>query len=404
LSDTEQKSKAADAKEHSVPFGVNEMRLTARQWLAALAIFIACAVAIPRVWKRAERFDTGADYRIPYALSSDYWLFQRRLEQIADPGAVPVLGDSVVWGEYVRPTGTLTHFLNGQSGGRVRFLNCGVNGVFPLAMEGLVAHYGQALHDRKVIVQYNMLWMSSPKADLSLDEEQTFNHTELVPQLFVRIPSYRADAAARLNAIASRDIGLLGWAQHVDAVYYDHLSLPAWTLEEDTSDPPRRPNAWRSPLAPLRGLRVPGEPAVDPQRGPDSPRHRSWTANGAAPSHFEWVSLADSLQWRAFQRTVALLRQRGNNVFVILGPFNEWMVAEDQRQAYRKLRGDIAAWLASNRIDYTAPEVLPSALYADASHPLTDGYSLLAARVSSDPAFQRWLAAPQAGAAPTSRR
>ena len=38
------------------------------------------------VWKHIERFDTGPDYRIPYALSSDYWLYQRRLEGI-DEGA-----------------------------------------------------------------------------------------------------------------------------------------------------------------------------------------------------------------------------------------------------------------------------------------------------------------------------
>jgi hypothetical protein len=34
---------------------------------------------------------------------------------------------------------------------------------------------------------------------------------------------------------------------------------------------------------------------------------------------------------------------------------------------------------------------LPSALYADASHPLTDGYKLLAARIYADPNFKAWL-------------
>src|SRR5437763_16668951 len=87
------------------PFGVNEVRLNARQWLVTLAIVLACAVTIPRLWKKVEAFSTGPDYRLPYALSSDYWLYQRRLEEDAQPGKVLVLGDSVVWGEYVRPDG-----------------------------------------------------------------------------------------------------------------------------------------------------------------------------------------------------------------------------------------------------------------------------------------------------------
>ena len=65
---------------------------------------------------------------------------------------------------------------------------------------------------------------------------------------------------------------------------------------------------------------------------------------------------------------------RGNDVLVVLGPFNEHMLAEDNRPAYRKIRDGIAAWLGQNQIPAVVPETLPSDLYADASHPLTDGY------------------------------
>ena len=101
-------STSAPAAGHSVPFGVNAIRLGRRQWLIVAAIVLGCFLGIPRLWKRIERFDTGPDYRIPYALSDDYWLFERRLQGITDPTSVPVLGDSVVWGEYVRHEGTLT--------------------------------------------------------------------------------------------------------------------------------------------------------------------------------------------------------------------------------------------------------------------------------------------------------
>jgi hypothetical protein len=37
------------------------------------------------------------------------------------------------------------------------------------------------------------------------------------------------------------------------------------------------------------------------------------------------------------------------------------------------------------------PDVLPSELYADASHPLTEGYALLAKEIWADQVFQKWM-------------
>src|SRR6266480_4638549 len=91
-----------------VPFGANEVRLNWRQWLLALGILFAVIWLTPRVWERVERFETGPDYRIPYPLSKDYWLYGRRMREVMDGKRVIVLGDSVVWGEYVLPDGTLS--------------------------------------------------------------------------------------------------------------------------------------------------------------------------------------------------------------------------------------------------------------------------------------------------------
>jgi hypothetical protein len=385
--------KPATTEEARPPFGANEMRLNARQWLVTLALALVFMALLPALWKRIERFDTGPDYRIPYALSNDYWLYQRRLEGIT-AAQIPVLGDSVVWGEYVRPEGTLTHFLNQEAGQPGKFVNCGVNGLFPLSLEGLAESYAGSLRHRKVIVHCNVLWMSSPKADLSIDEEETFNHATLVPQFSPHIPCYRADTAARLTVVAQRSLGFYGWVNHLDNVYFDQQSIPNWTLEQDSSDPPQSPNAWRNPFAQIT-FRVPGEPTNDPQRGPSSPRHKPWTAGGGGtPTHFDWVPLQDSLQWHAFQRTVDLLRSRGDDVLVILGPFNESMVAEEQRPTLHRLEDGITAWLTVHNVPHIAPQTLPSALYADASHPLTNGYALLGSQIYRDPEFQRWLKTP----------
>jgi hypothetical protein len=55
------------------------------------------------------------------------------------------------------------------------------------------------------------------------------------------------------------------------------------------------------------------------------------------------------------------------------------------------VRDGVAAWLAQNHVAHVTPETLPSALYADASHPLTQGYQLLARRIYQDQVFRKWF-------------
>jgi lysophospholipase L1-like esterase len=370
----------------------NEMRLNGGQCALALGIILLTGFLTPRIWKDVERFDTGPDYRIPYDLSKDYWLYERRLEDKIDPRSIVMLGDSVIWGEYVLPDGTWSHFLNEQTGQAEKFVNGGVNGLFPLALEGLVDCYGRALRNRKVLLHCNLLWLSSPKADLRIDKEERFNHSRLVPQFFPSIPCYKADANERLGAIVEREVNFSAWVDHLQSAYFGQKSILNWTLEDDGGDPPRYPNSYKDPLAQIT-FHVPSAPRDDPQRGPTSPRHKPWSES-AGVTQFEWVDLDTSLQWEAFRRIVRTLRERGDDVFVILGPFNEHMVAEDSLAPYRKLRDGVIAWLNENKVPHLVPEVLPSLLYADASHPLTDGYALLARRTLESHDFQSWVKPP----------
>jgi hypothetical protein len=48
----------------------------------------------------------------------------------------------------------------------------------------------------------------------------------------------------------------------------------------------------------------------------------------------------------------------------------------------------MADWLQSNGISYLIPHVLPSDMYADASHPLGTGYALLAEQLFEDEDFR----------------
>ena len=367
---------------------VNEMRLNARQWRWVAGIALVLMGSVSWIWKQVESFPKGPDYRIPYSLSKDYWLCERRLQELPPTSAV-VIGDSVVWGEYVLPDGTLSHFLNSETKEAAAFANAGVNGLFPLALEGLVEHYGRAIRNRKVILHCNLLWLSSPKADLQTKKEERFNHARLVPQFSPRIPCYRADASERLGIVVERTVPVVSWVNHIQSAFFNQKSIPDWTLEAGEGEPPSRPNSYKNPLAQIR-LEVPAAPAIDSERGPSSARHKAWSTTGEGTTRFDWVTLESSLQWAAFQRLTKLLRARGNYVLVVVGPFNEHMMAEENRATYRQLRDAVAAGLREQKLAVVAPEVLPSLLYADASHPLTEGYRVLAERLYRDAVFQEW--------------
>jgi hypothetical protein len=368
---------------------VNAMRLNGRQWLWVAVIVTAILLATPAFWKKIERFDGSPDRRIPYGLSRDYWFYDWGLERIT-PTNIAVIGDSVIWGEYVRPDGTLSHFLNKQPGHTDRFINAGVNGMFPLALEGLVRFYGEPLRRRRIILHCNALWMSSPKADLQTQKEERFNHADLVPQFSPRIPCYKAGLNRRLGAVVERHFTFVQWATHLQNAYFNQKNFLGWTLEEDESNPSRYPNAFKNPFAQIT-LNIPTEPAIDPERGPDSQRHKAWSATGEGTARFDWVALERSLQWAAFQRLVKLLQSRGNDVLVVIGPFNEHIMIDENRLAFRRLRDGMVDWLAQNNVSHVVPEALPSAFYADASHPLTEGYEMLARRLGSDATFQKFI-------------
>jgi len=95
---------------------------------------------------------------------------------------------------------------------------------------------------------------------------------------------------------------------------------------------------------------------------------------------------------------IQLLRGRGNDVLVILGPFNEHMIEPEQLPTFYAMRDRIQSSLAHAGVPTIVPDVLPSDLYADASHPLTAGYDLLARRIGQDSRFKNWVkSAPNAG-------
>ena len=82
-----------------------------------------------------ETFRSDPDYRIPHDLSNDYWLYDRDTRAAARQNEILLIGDSVIWGEYVTRQETLAHYLN-ELAGKERYANLGLDGAHPLALAG----------------------------------------------------------------------------------------------------------------------------------------------------------------------------------------------------------------------------------------------------------------------------
>ena len=102
-----------------------------------------------------------------------------------------------------------------------------------------------------------------------------------------------------------------------------------------------------------------------------------------------WV-FALYLAWTISELILRRLPPLADRVFVIVGPFNPHMLKPDSLAAYQKLKGQVAAWLQEQEIPHFVPDPLPSELYADASHPLAEGYRLLAQQLYAHEAFARF--------------
>lgn len=346
------------------PTTSNAFRLTGRQWLAVGLFAVAIYLLTPVVWQRAEKLETGPDYRLPFELNGDYWLWGRVASQAAATHESLILGDSVVWGVFVKPGETLPHYLNALEG-RDRYANLGVNGKQPVALAGLIEHYGSAIKGKEVILHCNPLWMSYPKHDLrEKDDPGVFSDWELAPQFSPKIPPYKDSISNRIGRVIDRNMSLHGWTSHLQYAYFGESgtprTIPMWTLDHPYENPFKAVTfKLPAPSDELRKEPVPWYTTIPKENMP-------------------WVDLDGSLQWKSFLRAVEILQQRGNTVKVLVGPFNEHLLKDPSRVRYLALKQRIEASLKERKIPYLAPDPLPSEQYGDASHPLSAGYALLA--------------------------
>jgi hypothetical protein len=192
-----------------------------------------------------------------------------------------------------------------------------------------------------------------------------------VPQFYPSLPGYKEEVSPRLGILVEQRLAFSKWTNHLQQAYYQGTDIPGWTIK----------HPYENPLQPLtRGM-----PLSDNSRA-----HLpvSWDKDDSTKRDFPWVDLETSLQWPAFQHIVEILQQRGNRMFVVVGPFNEHMLSAASLERYQRVKATIASWLQVKRIPHVVPPPLPSALYGDASHPLAAGYDMLAQQILETPAFR----------------
>ena len=344
----------------SETFSSNAVRLSVREWVLVLTFMALIAFLIEPLWQELERFQPAEDYRVPYGLTEDYWLFERFCESMMEQKRTMVFGDSFIWGQYVEKDGSLTHFLN-RHAGEERFINAGLDGAHPLALSGLIRHHCPGLEGADVVLHLNLLWLSSPQADLQAERELAFNHPRLVPQFHPDVPSYGESVSGRIGVVLARYVPFLQWVGHLQEAYFGSGDLVRWTLD----------HPYQNPLGQVT-LKLPGsEDNIHPGA-------QAWSARAQGDQDLPWVALDSSLQWQAFQGLLEDFRSRGTRVLVVVGPLNEHMLSPLNRDVYRGIVEEVGAWMDESQVPHVISSTLPSELYADLSHPFSQGYALMA--------------------------
>jgi lysophospholipase L1-like esterase len=393
-------------KEANFDFGSIPIKLDMKDWIIVLMITLSGALLLPWAFERSEKFTPVADYRVHFEQSNDYWALSRWAKTAAEKNNVLFLGDSAIWGLCADNTHTLTAELN-RNAGKEHFENLGVSALHATALHGLVRYYDTSIRDRQVVLQFAPLWSINKEQDLQDKENMNFSHPKLAPQfgdapiacntlksdvkpderavfahvLGIRIPingSFQLGIEDRLGVTMQRLLPQLMLSDHLISRYLENKPLAEWSLN----------NPYASPLSQVKtiGLEIPGGPT--PHQG-DAPT--SWTEKKKSRQDYPWVMPSESYQFEHFKKTLALLKERGNQVFVLVGPFNPHILEDGSRARYGMFLKEVDEWLKAGGVPHALALELSSELYSDTSHPLPRGYKLMADDLWANPAFKAWL-------------
>lgn len=348
------------------------MPLSVRGWSGVLVVFVLVVIGLPRAWVAVESFDPELNWRQPTRVAEDYWQIHRWLRAAERKESIVILGDSVVWGEFAKPNETLAAHLS-MINGENEFANLGVQGLYPVALLGLLKI--EAPRSPPLLL-FNPIWMTSARRDLSLlaSERETVsvNHQALLPQWIGSPVSYRATLEERLSRWGLQQSQLRRWSNHLSYEHLDGQDLPTWL----------RAHPSRFPWQASDGI------VLGPEDEPGQPIRRRLIPENSIS--YEWVEPDDSLQYQAFLKCVELLSQHGKPPCVLLASLSSSgrtpECLNSESQIAQRLRDDL-----EQRQIAVVNLKASSEVMADASHPTPDGYRAWAETIQHESAFQTWV-------------
>ncbi|MFA7231405.1 MAG: hypothetical protein WC071_09050 [Victivallaceae bacterium] len=355
-------------------FSSNAIRLSGRELLIAGAItFLGLMIAVPWLWQKKETVTLDKDFRLAYNYRDDYWTFKKCADEVCRKYPVVFLGDSVIWGMYVDNNHTIPAWLN-QKLGTEAAGNLAIDGMHYVAMEGLLKYYGSAIHNKKVFLYFNPLWLNSSKFDLSDNAAMDIHHPRLLPQFSPALKCYREPLSKRMSVLMERNLPFYSLLNHLRLTFFDNEDFNRWIIEHPEE----------SPLTKISF-------SVDPCEHNHNDSSMTWKMSGITAQDWNWVPLDESKQWAAFNNVLELLKSRNNQVFVLVGSINPFILTKNSLDKYNQLRADICAGLKKENTPFFLLPELPSGSYADASHPLSCGYEQIAATLLQSPDFVKYI-------------
>jgi len=321
----------------------------------AAAAIIIMAAGLPVLFPLTGDSVFTSDYRLPYYLGEDYFLYKKYAGSVAAYNTIPVIGDSVIWGHYTSDNDTLTAHLNRKQHVS-EFSNMGIDGIHPAVMYGLVENYCKGFTNKKIIVGINLLWMSSPRHDLTGSKNSEINHRGLLPQFTEIIPAYDPSFEERLSFVIKRKVPFFLWVEHLRLTEFRGKNLYRWSMENPGASPLLFINSEK------RDYELP-----EPMDSSKFPRQEA-----------QWIHADKSLQWRYTLKTLKLLKENGNDILAIITPFNRYMLTDESADKLEIIVKSIKDNLTSEGITAVIPEMPPKEEFADSSHPTGKGYRTIA--------------------------
>lgn len=336
--------------------------------IISIFILICITAVIPFIIPFTDTTSFTGDYRIPYSMGEDYFLYSSYSKSIADGSRIPVIGDSVIWGHYTDSGSTLTAHLN-RINKKPVFVNMGLDGIHPAAMSGLIDLYASGLKNRKVIAGVNLLWMSSARHDLSGPVNSEINHKILLPQFTRKIPSYKPSFEERISASITRSIPFFAWIDHLRLSKFAGKSFYLWTMDNPdksiTEFFSHKEDEFKAPEGTL----------------PEKMQEQN----------IEWITAEKSLQWEFMIETLLSLKKNGNRVAAVITPFNTYMMTAESRKRYFSILAEMEWILRENGIIPIIPLILEKKYFADSSHPNAEGYKLIAEDIMKNREFLEFI-------------